>query len=469
MPFSFPANGNLDHAFGLEDDNNQNTPRRRFKKKPRRAPFMSPKTSTRPDAFLNDCNIIGCPNAGRAHGDYCDGSTPPWECHLIIRLLSPGLLMREISQECRSVVFASGSLAPIPSMCAELNLFGKDQSTSSLLTSPSSKSNLSHLSTPPIRSRITGAKLPEISQALLDSLVKSTHGGIKKLYTNRLQMTPKPLEANHVVNLPKQLLAVAIGNFPDGERMTISYSNYKFPSFFPKLGDAIASVIESVPKGGCLVFFPSYSLLQKCVSCWNATGYSRFQVSSPQVWNRILRSKGKIVVEPTGSQEDFESARDDFQDTIRETGSCVLLAVFRGKMSEGISFNDDYARAVICIGMPLPNLIDRRIKAKKVYNDEQRKLRHKTCLLPGEEYYKQQAHRAIAQVSIAAFRLKSFNSIRVKNPCMCNTIFFCIAQPKIDFSVFLCWFLGPFLKFAFRVILLFYQSLGPRPLYPPRG
>ncbi len=351
-------------------------------------PFISPRTIRTPLAFLPVCQHHECnptqefnpPNAVR-HGDYCNGSTPPFECHLVVRLLSPGLLMREISQECRSVILASGSLAPLPSVCAELNLFGKDSSST-----PASQ-----------RSIITDKQLPTISQSMLDSIVE---GRAKKLYTNRLQTTPKPLEANHVVNLQKQLLAVSIGHFPTGEKLTVSYSNYNNnPSFLPKFGHAIASVIEGVPRGGCLVFFPSYSFLKKCVACWNPdTSYSYNRNNDNNfVWERLLRSKGKVIVEPTGSQEDFETARDDFKDTIAATGSCVLFAVFRGKMSEGISFDDDNSRAVICIGMPLPNWTDRSVKAKQAYNDEQRKIRKNTCLLPGREFYAQQAHRAISQ------------------------------------------------------------------------
>lgn len=66
-------------------------------------------------------------------------------------------------------------------------------------------------------------------------------------------------------------------------------------------------------------------------------------------------------------------------------------------MSEGISFNDNYARGVICIGVPLPSTYALPIKIKMNYNDEQRKLKHRTDLLPGREWYSQQAYRAIAQ------------------------------------------------------------------------
>jgi hypothetical protein len=40
--------------------------------------------------------------------------------------------------------------------------------------------------------------------------------------------------------------------------------------------------------------------------------------------------KGAIVVEPSSSSQlKFEEERDRFNDTIRETGNCILLAVFR--------------------------------------------------------------------------------------------------------------------------------------------
>ena len=68
----------------------------------------------------------------------------------------------------------------------------------------------------------------------------------------------------------------------------------------------------------------------------------------------------------------------------------------RGKMSEGVSFNDDYARGVICVGVPFPNNHDRTIKAKMNYNDEQGKL-CKRELLGGNSWYSQQAYRALAQ------------------------------------------------------------------------
>uniref|UniRef100_A0A7S2L9Q4 ATP-dependent helicase C-terminal domain-containing protein n=1 Tax=Leptocylindrus danicus TaxID=163516 RepID=A0A7S2L9Q4_9STRA len=221
----------------------------------------------------------------------------------------------------------------------------------------------------------------------------------------RLQITPRPLEANHVIDLPKQLLALSIGHFRDGSPLTVAYKYYSKKGFMYKLGDAIASVVESIPKGGILIFVPSYSFLKKCTDAWNPTSRSRHWSDEVleddlgrTIWDRLTESKTRVILEPnSGGQEMFEEKRNEYVQRIKGRGSCVLLAVFRGKMSEGVSFNDDNARGVICVGLPYPNARDRSVEAKRAYNDEQRRLRGRTNLLPGMEWYSQQAYRALAQ------------------------------------------------------------------------
>ena len=162
----------------------------------------------------------------------------------------------------------------------------------------------------------------------------------------------------------------------------------------------IATVIEAIPSGGVLVFLPSYSCLRLCVSRWKLRPTQRSSkktCTQSTIWERLEASKGKVIEEPTGSQRQFELARDEFASTVAQLGSCVLLAVFRGKMSEGISFNDENARGVICVGIPYPNFCSLSIKAKKAYNDEQRNIRGNYKLLSGDDWYEQQAFRAIAQ------------------------------------------------------------------------
>ena len=73
-----------------------------------------------------------------------------------------------------------------------------------------------------------------------------------------------------------------------------------------------------------------------------------------------------------------------------------MLAVCRGKISEGIDFADDAARIVITIGIPYPAAMDPVTKAKKEYNDLICKTTTKNAI-NGHRWYEIQAFRAINQ------------------------------------------------------------------------
>ena len=407
IAYEMKPNGNMEYATGMNyDEYEEMKARQPWRKDPRSTPYVTPRSEEHKDAPLQVCNHKDCgpPNPCTRHGYFCDGSKPRWECHLVLRLLFPGLLMKEITDECRSVILASGSLAPLPSLCAELNLHGtkehcRKQTSPYLSNEKNSQSPLKSQSLQMMS--FLPAEAGKISRTHLQGSSGESCQSPSVESLGRLQVVPKPLEANHVVDLQKQLFAVGIGNFPDGRPLTVSYSQYKEHSFFPRLGEAIACVVESVPRGGILIFFPSYSFLNKCIGCWNPFNPNNNafpnQHRYPQIWARLIQSKQKVIVEPTGSQERFEEARNEYAETIKRDGSCILLAVFRGKMSEGISFNDDNARCVICVGLPFPNSFDRNVKSKKAYNEEQRKIRKKNNILPGLDWYSQQAYRAIAQ------------------------------------------------------------------------
>lgn len=52
---------------------------------------------------------------------------------------------------------------------------------------------------------------------------------------------------------------------------------------------------------------------------------------------------------------------------VRRGRGAHLMAVFRGKVSEGLDFKDDNGRAVVCVGVPFPMKEDPRVKLKMDY------------------------------------------------------------------------------------------------------
>jgi len=88
--------------------------------------------------------------------------------------------------------------------------------------------------------------------------------------------------------------------------------------------------------------------------------------------------------------------RESFVDHIENNKSPIIVAVYRGKMSEGMDFKDNYCRAVFCVGIPFPSAKDNRIHFKKLWND--RIYKDENLAYPnGDTWYRQQAYRALNQ------------------------------------------------------------------------
>nr|GMC88611.1 Fanconi anemia group J protein homolog [Ipomoea batatas] len=168
------------------------------------------------------------------------------------------------------------------------------------------------------------------------------------------------LEAPHVIDTESQLWAAVISRGPSNYPLNASYKTADSYAFQDSLGTSLEEICKVVP-GGCLVFFPSYKLMEKLSSRWQATGQ----------WD-ILNAKKPLFVEPRGSQEEFESVLKGYYESIHQGRKPVLgrrkgrkseknlsgssednkkgaafLAVCRGKVSEGIDFSDEMARVVV--------------------------------------------------------------------------------------------------------------------------
>ncbi|XP_062594294.1 Fanconi anemia group J protein homolog isoform X2 [Saccostrea cucullata] len=201
---------------------------------------------------------------------------------------------------------------------------------------------------------------------------------------------PIKLEANHVIE-DKQVWVGAVGQGPRGGTLEAVYRCVETLQFQDELGELVLRVCQQVPHG-VLCFVPSYSTLGKLKTRWEITG----------LWDRIREYKD-VMVEPRASDRvDFEDLMRQYYDSIhmsqdqadgRKTGA-LFVAVFRGKVSEGMDFADNYARAVITVGIPYPNAKDVQVKFKQEFNNMYRLSRG---LLSGSEWYDIQAFRALNQ------------------------------------------------------------------------
>jgi Fanconi anemia group J protein len=97
----------------------------------------------------------------------------------------------------------------------------------------------------------------------------------------------------------------------------------------------------------------------------------------PRALNSSVNTSGEEMADECPSKIKYQTP-----------SGALMLAVCRGKVSEGLDFTDYNASAVVCVGIPFPYLKDKQVELKRKYNDKK-----STCssLLSGSEWYEIQA------------------------------------------------------------------------------
>ncbi|XP_040929439.1 Fanconi anemia group J protein isoform X2 [Betta splendens] len=206
---------------------------------------------------------------------------------------------------------------------------------------------------------------------------------------------PIQLEANHVIN-KSQVWVGTVGTGPLGRKLCATYQHTETYAFQDEVGALLHHVCQIVAKG-VLCFLPSYKMLDKLRDRWTNTG----------LWKKLELKKAVITEPRGGAKGDFDDVLQTYYDAVKycnERDGALLIAVCRGKVSEGLDFTDDNARAVVTIGIPFPNIRDLQVELKIKYNDQHCKTRG---LLPGHRWYEIQAYRALNQALGRCIRHKN--------------------------------------------------------------
>ncbi|KAK6307946.1 hypothetical protein J4Q44_G00212170 [Coregonus suidteri] len=206
-------------------------------------------------------------------------------------------------------------------------------------------------------------------------------------FTSEMQIPfPVCLENPHVIQ-HDQIFVSIIDRGPDSVQLSSAFDRRFVPENMASLGNTVVNLGRVVPHG-LLVFFPSYPVMDKTLEFWRANGHA----------DRIENIK-PMFVEPRGKGT-FTEIIDGYYDKVNDSNSKggSFFAVCRGKASEGLDFADTYGRGVIITGLPFPPRMDPRVILKMQYLDEMcRKKTSGVQYLSGQNWYRQQASRAVNQ------------------------------------------------------------------------
>lgn len=190
------------------------------------------------------------------------------------------------------------------------------------------------------------------------------------------------LEALHIID-GEQVWVGALGVGPKGVELKGTFKELETFAFQDDVCQSILDICRIVPDG-VLCFLPSYSFMDKLMKRMEGIG----------VLAQLKKLK-KVYCEPRqGASSDFEKLMRNYYASISSGRGALFFAVFRGKVSEGLDFADENARAVISIGIPFPALKDEKVVQKRMYNDI---FCREQNLLNGNLWYDKQAYRALNQ------------------------------------------------------------------------
>ncbi|KAA8491366.1 DNA repair helicase XPD [Porphyridium purpureum] len=132
-------------------------------------------------------------------------------------------------------------------------------------------------------------------------------------------------------------------------------------------GSLVIELAAVVPDG-MVVFFVSYIYMEMVIQAWSETG----------VLQRIAELK--LVFIETPDTIEASLALDNFRRAVDQGRGAVFFSVARGKVAEGIDFDQHYGRCVVMIGVPFQYTESRTLRARLEYMREVNHIRENDYL-----------------------------------------------------------------------------------------
>lgn len=234
-------------------------------------------------------------------------------------------------------------------------------------------------------------------------------------------LSPKPMlfSCDHVVD-KSNVLPLAIAKGPSGKTFDFTSKNLKLceNDLLDDLGRCVLNLSKvCVKTGGVIVFFPSFSLMDRCFQRWQSNSNNANTADASSML-QMMRKVGKTVLKEPRDNAQLERTLFQFSsacggenptyELASKTGA-ILLCVVNGKLSEGINFKDNLGRMVIVVGLPFANVKDEELSARMEYLDIQQKQaanNSSSSLTAGRAYYEALCARGVNQSVGRAIRHK---------------------------------------------------------------
>ncbi|KAM6494135.1 Helicase C-terminal domain containing protein [Amanita muscaria] len=230
---------------------------------------------------------------------------------------------------------------------------------------------------------------------------------INQLFPNLQTERVTSFSCGHVIP-ENNLQALVVSKSPRGEPLDYKAGRQGESNVLDDLGQILVNFACIVP-AGMIVFFPSYSFLRTAKACWQRTGKLSKLNERKEVF---FEPEDNTQVEKVLTEYAFAAKKRSSEPTMSKKGGALLFAVVGAKLSEGLNFADDLARAVIVVGLPFANLGSAELQERLNYvknQAENRRVSAGTTEMKrdaGAELYENMCMNAVNQCIGRAIRHK---------------------------------------------------------------
>lgn len=188
-----------------------------------------------------------------------------------------------------------------------------------------------------------------------------------EMYPKMLGFTTVVQESYSITLARRSFLPMIVTRGSDQAAISTSFQVRNEPSVVRNYGNLLTEFAKITPDG-LVVFFPSYLYMESIISMWQGMGILN------EVW------KYKLILVETPDAQETSLALETYRTACCNGRGAVLLCVARGKVSEGIDFDHQYGRTVLCIGVPFQYTESRILKARLEFLRETYRIRENDFL-----------------------------------------------------------------------------------------
>ncbi|EHA50547.1 DNA-dependent ATPase of the nucleotide excision repair factor 4 complex [Pyricularia oryzae] len=189
-----------------------------------------------------------------------------------------------------------------------------------------------------------------------------------------LEMYPKMLGFDAVVQesyamtlARRSFLPMIVTKGSDQASISSSFAVRNDPAVVRNYGQLLTEFAKITPDG-MVVFFPSYFYMESIISMWQGMKIL------DEIW------KYKLILVETPDAQETAVALETYRTACCNGTGAIMLCVARGKVSEGIDFDHQYGRTVLCIGVPFQYTESLILKARLEFLRETYRIRENDFL-----------------------------------------------------------------------------------------